>query len=439
MTVSLLSSLQSNRASRLQLSNGIVLLVVENAIADIVSSRWFLRSGCSCDPPEKAGIANLVASLLTKGTPDFSWSDIAEQIESVGASCGADAAADYFLMSLKTVSGDFVPLFKLVAQLMRSPTFPLEQIQLEKRLVLQSIRQSQEQPFSLAFKGLREAMYGDHPYGKSTLGTLESVERITQNDLQAFHKAYFRPDNLVISICGRINVSEAVSLVEDILGDWEAPEKPIPQAPFPPFNLDRMSGISPVIQPQDTQQSIVMVGYPGAPVKSPDYAVLKLLNTYLGNGLSSRLFVELREKRGLAYDVSAFYPTRQDLSQFVVYMGTAPSNTEIAITSLQEEVERLSETSLTLDDLSTSKNKLLGQYALGKQTNSQIAQILGWYETIGLGIEFDDHFQEMIAQVTLDQAQAISKTYLTSGCLSIVGPQEVVGENNIVDSINSET
>ncbi|MDJ1181071.1 pitrilysin family protein [Roseofilum sp. BLCC_M91] len=428
MTASLLCSLQSNQTHRLQLTNGIVLLVVENPITDIVSSRWFLRSGCSCDPPEKAGIANLVSSLLTKGTPNFSWSDIAEQIESVGASCGADAAADYFLMSLKTVSGDFVPLFKLVAELMRSPTFPLEQIQLEKRLVLQSIRQSQEQPFSLAFKGLREAMYGDHPYGKSPLGTLETVETITQNDLQAFHQAYFRPDNLVISICGRITVSEAVSLVEDILGDWQAPEKPIPQAPFPQFNLDRRFGLSPIIQPQETQQSIVMVGYPGAPVKSPDYPVLKLLNTYLGNGLSSRLFVELREKRGLAYDVSAFYPTRQDLSQFVVYMGTAPSNTDIAIHSLQEEVERLSQMSLTLEELTTNKNKLLGQYALGKQTNSQIAHILGWYETIGLGIEFDSHFQEAIAQVSIEQAQDISQTYLTSGCLSIVGPQEVVGE-----------
>jgi len=431
MTASLLSSVQSNQTHRLQLTNGIVLLVVENPIADIVSSRWFLRSGSSCDPPEKAGIANLVSSLLTKGTPQFSWSDIAEQIESVGASCGTDAAADYFLMSLKTVSEDFVSLFGLVSELMRSPTFPLEQIQLEKRLVLQSIRQSQEQPFSLAFKGLREAMYGDHPYGKSTLGTLETVETITQNDLQAFHQAYFRPDNLVISICGRITVSEAVSLVEDILGDWQAPERPIPQAPFPPFNLDRRFGLSPIIQPQETQQSIVMVGYPGAPVKSPDYPVLKLLNTYLGNGLSSRLFVELREKRGLAYDVSAFYPTRQDLSQFVVYMGTAPKNTDIAIHSLQEEVERLSQLSLTLEELTTNKNKLLGQYALGKQTNSQIAHILGWYETIGLGIEFDGQFQEAIAQVSIEQAQAISETYLTSGCLSIVGPQEVVGERKL--------
>jgi predicted Zn-dependent peptidase len=431
MTASLLSSLQSNQTHRLQLTNGIVLLVVENPIADIISSRWFLRSGSSCDPPEKAGMANLVASLLTKGTPNFSWSDIAEQIESVGASCGADAAADYFLMSLKTVSADFVPLFQLVAELMRSPTFPLEQIQLEKRLVLQSIRQAQEQPFSLAFKGLREAMYGDHPYGKSSLGTQESVESITQNDLQAFHQAYFRPDNLVISICGRITLSEVISLVQDILGDWEAPEKPIPKAPFPQYNLDRMFGIPPVIQPQETQQSIVMVGYPGANVKSPDYPPLKLLNTYLGNGLSSRLFVELREKRGLAYDVSAFYPTRQDLSQFVVYMGTAPKNTEIAITSLQEEVERLTQIPLTLEELSTSKNKLLGQYALGKQTNSQIAQILGWYETIGLGIEFDTEFQAAIAQVSIEQAQEISRTYLNAGCLSIVGPQEILGDDKL--------
>ena len=103
--------------------------------------------------------------------------------------------------------------------------------------------------------------------------------------------------------------------------------------------------------------------------------------------------MELREKRGLAYDVSAFFPTRLDQSQFVVYMGTAPENTEIAIEGLRTEVERLVNIPLTPDELQVSKNNLLGQYALGKQTNSQLAQIYGWYECLGLGIEFDTEFQ----------------------------------------------
>ncbi len=169
-----------------------------------------------------------------------------------------------------------------------------------------------------------------------------------------------------------------------------------------------------------------MLGYLAAAVKSPDYAALKLLNTYLGNGLSSRLFVELREKRGLAYEVSAFYPTRLDASHFVAYMGTAPENTAIAIVSLRAEVDRLCQTILSPEELQAAKNKLLGQYALGKQTNAQIAQVLGWYEIIGLGIEFDDKFTDAVAAVTLEEAQAVACRYFSEPYLSVVGPAEQV-------------
>ena len=196
------------------------------------------------------------------------------------------------------------------------------------------------------------------------------------------HQTYIRPDNLTISISGRINKEETVRLVEEVFGDWKIPATKI----LRDLPLAINSGSSEEVIQQETQQSIVMLGYLGAAVNSADYPVLKLLSTYLGNGLSSRLFVELREKRGLAYDVSAFFPTRLEPAFFVTYMGTAPENTEIAIALLQEEVERLTKIELSESELQGAKNKLLGQYALGKQTNSEIAQIYGWYESLGLGI-----------------------------------------------------
>jgi predicted Zn-dependent peptidase len=167
-----------------------------------------------------------------------------------------------------------------------------------------------------------------------------------------------------------------------------------------------------------------MLGYLGCEVKHPDYAGLKLISTYLGNGLSSRLFVELREKMGLAYDVSAFYPTRLDKSPFVVYIGTAPENTAIALEGLNREVERLSQIELSLEELQGAKNKLLGQYALGKQTNGEIAQTYGWYETLELGIEFDEQFPEKITQITPEIVQKLAQKYLTNPYISIVGQED---------------
>lgn len=408
---------------RLILDNKITLLVVENQAADLIAGRIFLKNaGSRWEKPEKAGLSHLLATVITKGTEKLSSVEIAEKIESIGANLGADAASDYFVISLKTVSTDFPVMLRLTEEIMRSPTFPEMEVELEKNLTCQNIRSQQEQPFNVAFKELREAMYGDHPYGYSILGTEETVAQLNREDLKQYHQTFFRPDNLVISLSGRLTLEESVKLVEQVFGSWEAPNIDL----APPQVLTLTHNPSQKITFQDTQQSIIMLGYTAAAVKEPDYCVLKLLSTYLGNGLSSRLFVELREKRGLAYDVSCFYPTRLEASQFVIYMGTAPHNTEIGIEGLRTEAERLCETQLSIEELQAAKNKLLGQYALGKQTNSEIAHLYGWYETLGLGIKFDSQFQEEIESITPEMVQQSARKYLMNPYLSLVGPQSAI-------------
>ncbi len=414
--------LQNQTIHRTVLDNGIVVLVAENPAADIIAARVFVRAGSCCEPPEQAGLAHLLAAVLTKGTPELSSLEIAERVESVGASLSADAAADYFLLSLKTVTSDFAEIFELAGKLLRSPTFPEIEVELERRLALQNIRSQQEQPFTIAFDCLRQAMYKNHPYASSGLGYEATVATLERAALQQYHQTYFRPDNVVISIAGRITPADAIALVSGVFGDWERGTTPLPTLMLPTLTPQPDQTIT----PQQTQQSIVMLGYLAPSVQKADYAALKLLSTYLGNGLSSRLFVELREKRGLAYDVSAFYPTRQEAAPFVVYMGTAPENTAIALEGLQREVDLLCTTQLSEYALQASKNKLLGQYALSKQTNAQIAQMFGWYETLGLGIEFDTQFQQEVAGLTAAVAQQAAGRYLLHPYMSLVGPEEAV-------------
>ncbi|UXE63027.1 MAG: insulinase family protein [Woronichinia naegeliana WA131] len=409
--------------NRVVLDNGITIVFAENPVADLVAGRIFLKKAGSCwDSPAKVGLSHLLATVIMKGTQYRSSLEIAETVESIGASLGADAASDYWLISLKTVVADFPEILALAAEILRYPTFPKTEVELEKRLVLQSIRSQQEQPFNVAFNQLRQSMYADHPYGSSILGTEESVPTLTQQDVVEYHQAYFRPDNLVISLSGRLSLETAVNLINDIFGSWEIPHRSLIAPTLPVLNAQPY----PRVTAQETQQSIIMLGYLGAGVKSEDYAPLKLLSTYLGNGLSSRLFVELREKRGLAYDVSAFYPTRLGSSQFVMYMGTAPDNTAIAVEGLKTEAERLCQQTLVKYELTAAKNKLLGQYALGKQTNGEIAHLFGWYETLGLGLPFDSDFQEQVSQVTAADAQRVAQTYLQSPYLSLVGPEDKV-------------
>ena len=404
-----------------KLNNGITLVVIENPTTEIIAGRIFIRNaGSRWESPSQSGIFHLLANVMAKGTHNLSSLEIAEKVESIGAALSTDTSSDYFLLSLKTVTNDFEEILNLAGEILRYPSFPPEELELEKNITRQNILSQKEQPFNLAFNQLREMMYGQHPYGFSILGTEETVDSFTVEDLKKCHQKHFRPDNVVISLAGNIDLEQATLMVNKIFGDWKIAKHPML---YPVSNAVEPKCAYSKIE-QQTQQSIIMMGYLTPSMISEDYPVLKLISTYLGNGLSSRLFVELREKRGLAYDVSAFYPTRIEASQFVVYMGTAPVNAEIGAEGLKSEVNRLSEILLTPEELQTAKNKLLGQYALGKQTNTEFAQIFGWYETLGLGIEYDRTFQEQINNVNAEQIQTVANRYLRDDCLctSVVGP-----------------
>ncbi|MEM9088265.1 MAG: pitrilysin family protein [Cyanobacteria bacterium P01_F01_bin.53] len=415
---------------RTTLSNGLTVIALENPVADIVASRIFVRSGQLWETPETSGLFDLLTAVMVKGTRSKTALEIAEIVESIGASLNADVASDYSLVSLKTVSADFETVLGLAAEIIREPRFSARELELERRLILQGLKSMKEQPFGVAYNIFRETLYQGHPYGLPHAQTERRMAAFTQADLQAAHTTFFRPDNMVVTIVGRLSTNDAVKLVEQYFGDWQPPSEtlsePLPES-LPTLQLSAANrSAQKIVTVQETNQAFVVLGHLAAEVTDPDYASLKLMSTYLGNGLSSRLFVELREKQGLAYDVSAFYPTRLGTSQFVAYIGTAPENLQVAISGLQQELERLKTTPLTAEELQVSKNKILGQYALGKQTNGQIAQAYGWYEVLGLGMGFDDAFQAAIAAVTIEDIQAAAQRCFVNQSISILGPAAAV-------------
>ncbi|MBC7882785.1 MAG: insulinase family protein [Anaerolineae bacterium] len=410
---------------RTTLPNGLEILVIPNPTVDIVSTRFFFKSGSRQEP--KPGVAHLLSALLTKGTEQYSSMELAHKVESIGAMLGADSNPDYTIVFTKSLSEDFPELLDLTAQLLYEATFPEEQLELERKNTLQSIRSQQERPFTVAYNQFRTALYGDHPYAYSDLGTEESVNSITREDLVTFYKTYFRPDNAVFVVVGPVEPKQVVALAEKLLSHWSAPETPIIVR-----SLLKELIAHPVTlrEVQPTQQSTVLVGYEAVAIASPDFPVLKLIGTYLGSGLSSRLFTELREKRGLAYEVSAFFPTRVDTSHFVTYIGTAPENAATCEEGLQSETQRLCDLLLSDEELRVAKNKLIGQHALGKQTNSQIAQLVGTYEAIGVGADFDKTYIQAVEAVTREAIQSVAQSTFRNPIISLVGPEEVAKMDN---------
>jgi zinc protease len=413
--------LMSDSLHCLQLDNGLRFLLIPNPSNDIVAGRIFVRAGSVFDPPPLAGISYLMTAVLTKGTAQRSAMEIATQVESIGAGLSAEAHNDHVEISWKSVASDFPMMLKLVAEILRTPNFPAAQVELEKKVVLQGIRSQAERPLSLAFQRLRSAMYGEHPYGRFLMGTPETVERIDSEALSSQHAAYYRPERTVVSIAGRINPEIAEKLVKESFGDWQPPLVPTMEMPRSPISgLPQRQFLA-----KSGQQSIVMLGQPAVAVTDPDYFVLRTINSYLSSGLSSRLFVELREKRGLAYEVSSIFSTKAEQAIFAVYIGTANEKVSMAIDGLRAELARLCLARWTGEELSNTQSKLLGKYALSKQTNAQLAYLYGWYESLGLGWDFDRRLVTEIEKITPQRVEEVANKYFDHPpYISIVGAAE---------------
>jgi zinc protease len=211
-----------------RLPNGITLIVTPSNTTDIVAGRIFVRAGSYFDPVDRSGLSNLLATLLTKGTTDLSAMEIASRIESVGAGVGTEANNDHIEVSFKSVTADFADILRLVGEIMRSPEFPPAQIALEQKLAIERIRSQSERPLTLAFQQLRESIYQDHPYAQALLGNVNSVGSITRDELLAFHRTYFRPDLITISIAGNVTLAAAEKLVDEVFLDWLMPVAPAP-------------------------------------------------------------------------------------------------------------------------------------------------------------------------------------------------------------------
>jgi len=422
---STLLATQRGRLQRLRLANGITLLLGQNPTVEILAAHCFFRGGSRAEQPHQAGLSHLLAAVLTKGTRQRSSQAIAAWVESLGASLSVDSSADHFEVGLRCVSEDFPELLQLLAEILRDPSFPEAEVERERDLMLQTIRAQQERPFNLALDQVRQALYGDHPYALPGLGRLQTVGSLTREDLLAYHATYCRPEGMVMAVIGPEPPETMAAQVEAALGGWVSPGPPAPDPDLPLPLLERPQLLK---LSQPTQQTTILMGFRGSPAASADYPALKLLATYLGSGLSSRLFVELRERGGLAYEVSAFFATRRDPAPFVAYLGTAAENTPVALERLQAEIRRLHDTLLSGEEVEMAQRKLLGQYALSKQTNAQVAQLAGWYEILGLGMEFDQQYLQRVRQLTPAHLHQAAKTYLLNPAIALVGPEAALAK-----------
>jgi zinc protease len=405
------------------LPNGLTLLHAEKTGLPIVSVVVAIKAGSMAESSEKSGLANLTADLLNEGTNTRSSKEISDAIEFVGGSLVSAGGADYITVSLAVLKKDIVLGFDLLSDIILNPAFSGDEIQRRKTSIKNSIIQQKEDPGIVASKAFAEAVFGKHPYGRPVEGTEKSLDRITGEDIAAFHKEYYLPDNTIMTVVGDISKDELKSLLDRYFMNWQKRgSKEISlQMPVPEKKLQVI-----MIQ-KDLAQANIILGHIGIQRDNPDYYAVSVMNYILGaGGFASRLMDNIRDNKGLAYDVHSFFSANKYAGSFEVGLQTKNESANTAIDEVLKEMERIRTEPLSDRELSDAKSYLTGSFPLRIDSNRKIAGFLTAVEFFGLGLDYVDNYRKFIEAVTKDDILRVAQKYLhtESYVLIVVGNLE---------------
>lgn len=403
-------------AKQLTLPGGCPLWLMERSGPAILSAKLWLRGGSSADAPGERGSAQLLAGVLSRGCGQLSGDALADLVEGCGAGLRCEAAEDGTLLSLKCASSDAEALLPLLLQMACEPWLVDDQIALERQLNLQTLQRQREDPFQLAHDQLRGLLYGDGPYGHDPLGVDAELRALGRPQLQAV-ASQLGQSGAVLVLAGEIpNAVEELLLagLDNAPPSWRAPQRQIGAAGLKQPAL--------AASQDDTEQLVLMLGCTTTALGSPQALALRLLHCHLGVGMSSRLFVALREEHGLAYDVGVHHPARIGDAPFVFHLSTGSDRAAEATGELLREWQRLLEEPISEAELSLALAKFRGQEALGRQTSSQIADRVALLLGHGLPADFADQSLAAAAALTPADLQAAARDLLGQPSLSLCGP-----------------
>ncbi len=402
------------------LDNGLKILLVENPSVPTVSLNASVLTGARHDPEAKAGLALMASRLLDEGTENRTSLEIAEAIESVGGAIESDGSFERIIVSAGVLNKDTDLGLELLAELLMRPVFPQEFVDKEKERTLAEI--------GWAFN---ELVYQDHPLHRPAHGYPDTVERITRADLLDFHRRYFVPNNVILSIVGDFQVPVLLPKIERAFAGW--PGKPI-AFPTYPKPIRQTSKREQYIN-MPAQQVNIYLGHLGVTRTNPDYYALQVLDTILGGGagFTARIPQRLRDDLGLAYTTFASITMTAGLDpgRFISFIGTSPENMKLAIEGLVNEIRRIIEEPVTVEELQDAKDYLTGSFVFAFESSAQISRFLVHAEIYGLGFDYVQKYPDYIHAITIKDVSRAAKLYLDSENYTVVVVGPVAGNGNV--------
>ena len=406
---------------RTELTGGLPLVWQRRPGPEIVASRLWIRGGSSADQPGQRGAAQLLAGLMTRGCGDYGAEALADLVEGCGAALRCEASEDSLVLSLKCASSDAEQLLPLLVAMARDPWLSQDQFELERDLNLQNLLRQREDPFQLAHDQLRGQLFGGGPYGHDPLGVEQELAELQRDQLAALVAPLGAGGALLVA-CGDLPAQLAESF-DGALGRfaWATAAPRYEPGPLAPG-----CGRPIALLEQDTEQLVLLLGVATVPLGDPDALALRVLHAHLGLGMSSRLFMALREERGLAYDVGVHLPARRGATPFIWHLSTSAERAGEATTAVLEEWQRLLETPLSQGELALAKAKYRGQDAMGRQTCGQIADRQALVLGHGLGEHFVSECLDRAERLDAETLLAVARRHLGAPALSLCGPAQAL-------------
>ena len=404
---------------RIVLANGITLLLRERHGNPTVALYATFPGGVRHESMEKNGISKFTAALLTRGTRRWTREELSKEVDSRAASLFGFSGRNSIGVSGKFLSKDFDKAIELISEMILTPTFPDEEIEKLRKETLAAIKRDQDNLPGYTFKLLYRELYREHPYGMPLKGTKRSVSSFTRDDLVEFSGSRLTPQEMVISIVGDFEAAYAEEAIKEVFGDFKREAAPAPEL----ADEERPAQIRRTGEIKDKAQTNIGIGFIGATVTGEDRYPLSILTEVL-SGQGGRLFIELRDRLGLAYSVSAFSNPGVDPGLIGVYIGTAPEKKDGAVEKILEELRKVTIEGITTEELERAKSALIGGYEIGLQEVGSQASDMAVNELLGIGYDHHKEYPNKIKQVTEEEVLRVAEKYLTleSYTISIVGP-----------------
>lgn len=398
------------------LPNGLKVLWIPDNALPYVSMQLLIKAGSAQDSSGKEGVAGFAGMMLEKGIPGKTATRIADELEQIGGSFSVNVEPDYTLVTASSLSFSRDQILKQFSEVVMTPTFPATEVERGRKMILASMQKIADRPQEFTEFLMPKFMYGSHPYGHEAAGTPSAIHLMKRADLINFYREFYRPDNAILAVVGQYDEAWKKQVM-DTFSKWKSPSSKVKQLPpVPSWHGTEIL----LVDRADLNQAQIQIGFRGVPRAIPEFMELRAAIKILGESMGSRLFEEIREKRGLTYHIRAWFDPRLQTGPMGIYTFTRLDKIDETVTETLKVYRQFVAEGVTQDEVKNIKALMRGQFPRMFETPEALANQLLLLDYYGIGVDYLTNYFANLDTMSKESIDATIKKYFDADNLKIL-------------------